>query len=359
MDIDILSLFPDYFESPFEQSLIKKALAKEIIRIRHVDIRDFALDKHRRVDDRTYGGGPGMVLMPEPLIGAIRSVKMAHSHVVYLSPQGSTLTAAKCLELSRHPHLILICGQYEGIDERVIEMEVDEEISIGDYVLPSGLAPALVLVEAVCRFIPGFIGNEHAARADSFEGDGLLDTPHYTRPPVFEGREVPEVLLNGDHREIERWRRNASVKKTLTSRPDLFFHAFAKRGEEEEGKAERELELPPLNIDTALFVDDVEKSVCFFQKTLGWKVGFQNEREAVMKCGKNSLSLKRGEKQTGTHILFTLSTTDRNYFDRCVLALNRSGKVVGKLEKIMGDLPSHQIAFRDHDGYNWVLRWDA
>jgi len=217
---DILSLFPDYFRGPFDESMIKRARQAGLLDINLVDIRDFAENRHNRVDDRPYGGGPGMVLMPEPTVKAIRSVKTERSKVVYLSPQGKTLNAKKCRELARHDHLVILCGHYEGVDERVIEKEVDEEISIGDYVLTNGCAAAIILVDAVSRFIPGVLGHDEAAEEDSFE-NGLLDCPHYTRPEVFEGVTVPEVLLSGNHKMIEEWRQNMALEKTRRIRPDL------------------------------------------------------------------------------------------------------------------------------------------
>lgn len=217
---DILSLFPEYFRGPFDESMIKRARNAGLLDINLVNLRDFADNKHNRVDDRPYGGGPGMVLMPDPVVKAIRSVRREGSRVIYLSPQGIPLSAKKCRELASHSHLILLCGHYEGIDERIIEAEVDEEISIGDYVLTSGCVAAIVLVDAVSRFIPGFLGHEAAAQEDSFE-DGRLDCPHYTRPEVFEGRSVPEVLLSGHHMQIEEWRRSKADMKTRKVRPDL------------------------------------------------------------------------------------------------------------------------------------------
>lgn len=188
--------------------------------IRQTDIRQFADNKHNKVDDRPYGGGPGMVMMPQPATAAIRSVKTSDAHVIYLSPQGKVLTAAKCRELSREKHLILLCGHYEGIDQRILEKEVDEEISIGDYVLTNGCLPAIVLIDAVLRFIPGVLGHELAAEEDSFE-KGLLDCPHYTRPEEFEGMTVPPILLSGNHQEIAKWRKEQALKKTREVRPDL------------------------------------------------------------------------------------------------------------------------------------------
>jgi tRNA (guanine37-N1)-methyltransferase len=217
---DILSLFPGYFKGPIDESLIKKGQEKGLLEIGLVDIRDFADNKWRKVDDRPYGGGPGMVLMPEPVELAIKSVKNEDSHVVFLTPQGTPLTAKKARELAEKPHLILLCGHYEGIDERVIESEVDEEISIGDYVLTNGCAAALVILEATVRFLPGFLGHEESAAQDSFEED-RFDAPAYTRPEDYKGMKVPEVLLSGNHRMIEAWRREKGLEKMRRVRPDL------------------------------------------------------------------------------------------------------------------------------------------
>jgi tRNA (guanine37-N1)-methyltransferase len=221
MRFDILSLFPDYFRGPLDESIIKQAIKKGIIDIRLIDIRNFAENKWRKVDDRPFGGGPGMVMTPDPVAKAIRSVKTELSHVIYLSPQGSALNAAKARALSRYEHLILLCGHYEGIDERAVQAEVHEEISIGDYVLTNGCLPAIVLLDAVVRFVPGVLGNPQAADQDSFEG-GRLDCPHYTQPKVWEGREVPPVLLSGHHLEIAKWRQSKGLEKTKKNRPDLF-----------------------------------------------------------------------------------------------------------------------------------------
>src|SRR3990167_6408407 len=193
MRIHILSLFPDYFLGPFDVSMIKRAKEKGILEIELVDIRDFCEGKHKKVDVWPYGGGPGMVLMPEPLCKAIRSVKTPASRVIHLSPQGRVLCASMCETLATYEHLILVCGHYEGIDERVIEKEIDEEISIGDYVLSNGCLSSIVLVDALARFVPGVIGHEEAALQDSFQ-DGFFDAPHYTKPYDFEGSLVPDVL---------------------------------------------------------------------------------------------------------------------------------------------------------------------
>ena len=222
MEIDILSLFPAYFRGPFDVSMVQRARDAGILDVRQVDIRDFAENKNNRVDDRPFGGGPGMVLCPGPVARAIRSSRKRDrsSHVIYLSPQGKPLTAAKCQELASKEHLILLCGHYEGIDERVLESDVDEEISIGDYVLTNGCVAAIVLIDAVIRFIPGVIGHPDAAGQDSFE-NGIFDAPHYTRPVSFEGREVPQVLLDGNHAEIRKWRLRQALEKTSRVRPDL------------------------------------------------------------------------------------------------------------------------------------------
>ncbi len=220
MKFDILSLFPSYFEGPFGVSMIKRAQENGLVKIELTDIRDFAEDKFRKVDDRPFGGGPGMVLMPEPLSKAIRSKKGKTSRTILLSPQGTPLTAAKCQELACEEHLILVCGHYEGVDERVIEEEIDEEISIGDYVLTNGCAAAIILVDATIRFIPGVLGHEEAASQASFQ-EGIFDAPHYTRPVNFEGKVVPEVLRSGNHAAISKWRNERAIEKTERVRPDL------------------------------------------------------------------------------------------------------------------------------------------
>jgi tRNA (guanine37-N1)-methyltransferase len=222
MEIEILSLFPEYFRGPFDVSMLKRAQENGLLTIRHTQIRDFAENKHKRVDDRPFGGGPGMVLSPEPVAKAIRSVKRPNSHVVYLTPQGSVLTAAKCQELSQKEHLIILCGHYEGVDERVLQKEVNEEISIGDYVLTNGCAAAIIVIDAMARFIPDVIGHPEAVQEDSFQ-NGIFDGPAYTRPENFEGMEVPEVLRGGHHAEIKEWRKTQALEKTRRVRPDLLF----------------------------------------------------------------------------------------------------------------------------------------
>ena len=222
MNIDILSLFPEFFKGPFDVSIIKRAQENKILNISLTDIRDFSKDRHKKVDDRPFGGGPGMVMTPEPLISAIRSVKKNGSHVIYLTPQGKPLNSTICKRLSQEKHLVLVCGHYEGIDQRVIEKEVDEEISIGDYVLTSGCIAAVVVVDAVSRFIPNVLGNEDAAKNDTFESY-MFEGPQYTRPEVFEDMKVPDVLLSGNHKEIEKFRKEIAIDKLKKTRSDIYF----------------------------------------------------------------------------------------------------------------------------------------
>ncbi len=221
MFIDILSLFPEYFRGPFDVSMLKRAQEKRLLEIELTNIRDFATGKHKKVDERPYGGGPGMVLMPEPLIKAIRSKRKPNSHVIHLSPQGQQLKAHKAQELAKKEHLILLCGHYEGVDERVIDKEVDEEISIGDYVLTNGCLAAIVLIDAIARFIPGVLGHPESALSDSFQEEELFDGPHYTRPELFEESRVPDVLLSGNHQEIAKFRKERAFEKARRVRKDL------------------------------------------------------------------------------------------------------------------------------------------
>ncbi len=217
--IDLLSLFPEYFQGPFDCSIIRQAINNMLLEIKMTNIRDFADNRHNKVDDRPFGGGPGMVMMPGPVCRAIDSVATDNSHVIYMSPQGSLLNAKKCRELAAKEHLVILCGHYEGIDERALS-HVDEEISIGDYVLTNGCLAAIVLIDSVSRFVPGVLGHELAADEDSFENH-LLDHPHYTQPVVFEGIEVPAVLRSGNHKKIREWRLSKAVEKTRAVRPDL------------------------------------------------------------------------------------------------------------------------------------------
>mgnify|MGYP000032392813 FL=1 len=216
----MLTIFPEIFESPLRASLLGKAIAAGLVEVRIHDIRAYATDRHRKVDDEPYGGGPGMVMKPGPIFAAVEALGPGPKRIVLLSPAGRRLDQALVRELAREPWLVLICGRYEGVDERVVEGLGAEEVSIGDYVLSGGELPALVVIEAVARLVPGVVGKEESLQRESFE-EGLLDHPHYTRPAVFRGMRVPEVLLSGDHAAIERWRREAALEKTRRNRPDL------------------------------------------------------------------------------------------------------------------------------------------
>jgi tRNA (guanine37-N1)-methyltransferase len=218
--IDIFTIFPAIVTGPLGESLLGKAIADGVIDVRVHDIRDWATDKHRSVDDESFGGGPGMVMRPEPVFSAVESLDPDRGRVLLLSPAGRRLDRDLVNELAEEVHLTLICGRYEGVDERVVEGLPAEEVSIGDYVLAGGELPALVLVEAITRLIPGVMGNEASHEQDSFE-EGILDHPHYTRPRRFRDMEVPDVLTSGDHARIERWRSEAAEAKTKRNRPDL------------------------------------------------------------------------------------------------------------------------------------------
>ena len=220
MRIDVVTIFPAMLEGPLRESLLGKAIADGLVEVRVHDLRDFTQDRHRTVDDESFGGGPGMVMKPEPWFAAVESLGEDRGRVILLSPAGRRLDRDLVHELSCEAHITLLSGRYEGVDERVVEGLPAEEISIGDYVLSGGELPALVLIEAVTRLIPGVIGREESHERDSFE-DGLLDHPHYTRPAEFRGMVVPEVLRSGHHAEIERWRREAALDKTRRNRPDL------------------------------------------------------------------------------------------------------------------------------------------
>lgn len=219
MKIDILTLFPEMFASPFNESIIKRARDRELIKINTINIRDFTTDKHLQVDDYPYGGGAGMVMKADVVGRAIESSKTADSWLIYMSPQGKPLSQARVEELAKRKHLILLAGHYEGIDERVMDF-VDEEISIGDYVLTGGEIPAMVLVDAVVRLVPGVLGDEQSSVEESFS-HLLLEYPQYTRPRVYLEKEVPEVLLSGHHENIRLWRKKQSLFRTLLKRPEL------------------------------------------------------------------------------------------------------------------------------------------
>lgn len=224
MRFDILTIFPEVCNAVLNESIIGRARQNGLIDINSIDIRDFTKDKHRKVDDYPYGGGSGMVMMVQPIYDAYKSIvdRVGYKpRVIHMSPQGRVFNQEIASELLQYKHLVLLCGHYEGIDERVIEEIVDEEISIGDYVLTGGELPAMVLIDCICRLVPGVLGNESSSAVES-HSEGLLEYPQYTRPYEYNGRKVPEILVSGHHANIEKWRREQSLKRTLEKRPDLF-----------------------------------------------------------------------------------------------------------------------------------------
>ena len=218
MQFDVLTLFPEMFE-PLNESIIGRAKEKGLININLINIRDFSKNKHKKVDDTPYGGGAGMVMMPDVVYDAYKSLDSKDAKVIYMSPQGQKLNQKKVVELSKEKHIILLCGHYEGIDQRVIDEIVDEEISIGDYVLTGGELPAMIVIESVSRYIEGVLKDD-STKEESFS-EGLLEYPQYTRPEIFNGKQVPEVLLSGHHENIDKWRREQSLINTKKKRPDL------------------------------------------------------------------------------------------------------------------------------------------
>jgi tRNA (guanine37-N1)-methyltransferase len=233
MRIDLLTLFPEFFVSPLSQSMLHRAQVQGAVAFRVINLRDYTDDRHQVTDDRPFGGGPGMVMKIEPLAAAIRVARQAdpETRVILLGPAGAGFNQAKARELARHPHLLLICGHYEGVDDR-IHFYIDEELSIGDYILTGGEIPALIVADAVTRLLPGVLGGEGATEEESFQ-EGLLEYPQYTRPRVFETYEVPQVLLEGDHQRIARWRRRQALSRTVTRRPDLLARAVLSKEDRE------------------------------------------------------------------------------------------------------------------------------
>ncbi len=211
----ILTLFPEFFDSPLSCSIPKRAIEAALVSVEMIQIRDFATDRHHKVDDSPYGGGPGMLMKPGPVVDAIRAAreKQPDTHVVMLTPSGTRFTQAKALAFTKKPGITLLCGRYEGFDERICDY-VDEEVSLGDYVLSGGEPAALSVLDALIRLLPGVLGSPESAVLDSFTEDGILDWPHYTRPVEFEGKPVPNVLLSGDHKKIEAWRKEQALKRS-------------------------------------------------------------------------------------------------------------------------------------------------
>ncbi|NQT66929.1 MAG: tRNA (guanosine(37)-N1)-methyltransferase TrmD [Actinobacteria bacterium] len=227
LKIDVVTIFPDMFDNIIEFGVLKKAFKKNICQLNIYNLRDFSNYKYGRVDDRPYGGGPGMILMPEPIDNAITFIKKKNKikkkekqKTILLSPGGEKLNQNKLKYLSNLENIILICGRYEGVDQRVIDSLIDFEISIGDYVLTGGEIPAMVIIDGAIRLLPGVVGKEESLKSESFE-DNLLDYPQYTRPPVFKGMDVPKILLSGNHKDIQKWRKEKSLEITRIKRPDL------------------------------------------------------------------------------------------------------------------------------------------
>ncbi|HLB59921.1 MAG TPA: tRNA (guanosine(37)-N1)-methyltransferase TrmD [Bdellovibrionota bacterium] len=220
MQYEIITLFPQCFPGPLACGIIGRAIATQLISIRTHNLRDYAIDKHKTVDDKAFGGGAGMVLSPQPLVEAIRNIRKQGGRTVLLSPSGFPLTHERAKALSSYPQLVIVSGRYEGIDQRVIDLEIDEEISVGDFVVTGGELPAMLLIDAVSRFIPEVVGNEESLTQESFV-NYLIEYPHYTRPVEFEGLKVPEILLSGNHARIEHWRKEQSILRTKERRPDL------------------------------------------------------------------------------------------------------------------------------------------
>ena len=220
MKITVLTLFPEIMKSLLEYSIIGKAVENNLIKINYVNIRDYSQNKHNKVDDYPYSGGPGMLLKADSLSEALNHVVINKSKVIYMSPKGKLLNQEKVKELSKEEDIVIIAGHYEGIDQRVIENYVDEEISIGDYILTGGELPALVLIDSVSRLIPGVLGNKNSHHNETFE-DNLLEHPQYTRPFNYKGDKVPEILISGDHEKIKRWKRYKAIEATIKNRPDL------------------------------------------------------------------------------------------------------------------------------------------
>ena len=225
LEINILTIFPDMFKGPFSESILKKAQEKGLIKINLIDLRDFATDKHKTVDDYSYGGGPGMVLKPQPIWDAVKVIQEEeiplHLKIIITSAQGKIFNQEMAKDLSKEKRLLIICGRYEGIDERIPQLLDAEEVSVGNFVVSGGELPAMLMVDVISRMIPGVLGKEESMVNDSFYNE-YLDFPHYTRPDEFKGFKVPEILLSGNHKEIEKWRRKQSLLRTLIRRPEIF-----------------------------------------------------------------------------------------------------------------------------------------
>lgn len=335
MKIEILSLFPEYFTGPFDASMIKRARESGAIEIGQVNIRDFAHDKHKTVDDRPFGGGAGMVLKAEPILEALQSLRCERSHVVYMTPRGKVLTSATCQRLAQKEHLIILSGHYEGIDERVLS-EIDEEISIGDYVLTDGCVAAIVVVNSVVRFVPGVLGDARSSTYDSFS-DGLLEHAHYTRPMVVQDMKVPEVLLGGDHKKIANWRRQDALKKTFAHREDLYVRYL---GETEED------ERPALILEVECLV----KSIKFYRKLLGLRVESETEDRATLSLdkGRRLILVAGREKLAPSSCLHQMRVHEEESFVKIEEKLRKEASFLEKANE-------RTMYFRDLDGHLWMI----
>ncbi|MEY4483859.1 MAG: tRNA ((37)-N1)-methyltransferase TrmD [Verrucomicrobiota bacterium] len=221
MQIDVITLFPEVVTVPLSASIMGRAREKGILDLRVHDLREHGIGKYRQVDDEPYGGGPGMVMRPEPIFAQLEQIKTPQSRVLFMSPQGKRFDQNDARRLSTESHLIILCGHYEGVDQRVIDSCVDEELSLGDYVLTNGAIAAAVMVDAIVRLIPGVLGDDESAIQESFGASGLLDHPHYTRPAEFRDMKVPDILLSGDHAKVAKWRAQQALERTKKNRPDL------------------------------------------------------------------------------------------------------------------------------------------
>lgn len=340
MHIEVLSLFPRYIEGPIRESILGRAMQKGLIKVSTVDIRSFSERKDGRVDDRPYGGGPGMVMMAAPVVSAIRSVKKEFSKVVFLSPRGRLLTPDLAKDLAKSSHLVLVCGHYEGIDERAIEGNVDLEVSIGDYVLTNGCLAALVLIDVVARFIPGVLGHEDAAHLDSFE-HGIFDHPQYTVPRVFEGKEVPGVLLSGDHEKIENWRKSQALHMTSQRRPDLIVNTFSK---------ENEVPLGTTAITKAVFqTGRFDEVTSFYRKLTGVSPQIQEGRALFSFSGASLCFMRAETKEKSTEFLF-LKVDPSQYQKICSKYKKHAVSSEHEIEGWHGPISEDRLLLSDPDG---------
>lgn len=339
MEVDILSLFPDYFSSPMQSSMLGKAIKNGLLTVRSQDIRDFGIGKWRQVDDVPFGGG-GMLLMAEPVVRAVHHVRREDSRVVYLSPQGHLLTAKKSRELAGYKHLVLLCGHYEGIDERALESVVDEEISIGDYVLTNGNLAALVVIDAMARFIPGVLGNQKSAMQDSLE-NGLLEGPQYTRPRSFQGMEVPRVLLQGHHQNIDTWRKQVSLQRTRERRPDLYLQYLRSHAEAQSNDSIGTITL-------VLEVASLPRSMKFYSRL--FRLGSLDGEGAIALPGGSKLQFHEVGTSVKNKAMVTYQLDDPQAW---VCFLKRWEMLGGTVDEVGGHSTTRWA--NDPDGHQWAV----